>query len=364
MSDGQEDLSRSTPDSGTHRWLAGGFVLGVLLLVAIVLIADGRELLNVIGQIDLVTLWLPLACTAGSYAAMARSYQRIADLAGIRIGFFESLKISLVSTAANYLLSTGGLSGIAMRSYYFSQRHRATWGAAVSISLAQTVVTNLVLFTFLFWGLLVLILHDDVRRGSALAAGTFFLVSFALFLLIIAVVASRRARQRVFGALLRLADRLARPFGARGHVIREKLEEFEIELHAGVDFLIASGHRMWVPVVYIWLDWFLMMATLYAAFVCVQQPVAMGVVVVGFAVGVFLSIVNLIPGGLGIMEGSMAALFAGLGVPLGTAVVATLLYRAFYYLLPLLISVLFLRETLFLSSHSAPNARLAPQSSR
>ncbi|MGH7803799.1 MAG: lysylphosphatidylglycerol synthase domain-containing protein, partial [Candidatus Binatia bacterium] len=182
MSDGQEHDSRSTPDSGTHRWLAGGFVLGGLLLVCVVAIADGQQLLKVVGEINLVSLWLPLACTAGSYAAMARSYQRIAELAGLRLGFGESLKISLVSTAANYLLSTGGLSGIAMRSYYFSQRHRATWGAAVSISLAQTVVTHLVLFAFLFWGLLVLILHDDVRRGSAVAAGTFFLVSLALFL--------------------------------------------------------------------------------------------------------------------------------------------------------------------------------------
>jgi uncharacterized membrane protein YbhN (UPF0104 family) len=42
------------------------------------------------------------------------------------------------------------------------------------------------------------------------------------------------------------------------------------------------------------------------------------------------------------MEGSMAAVFASMGVPFETAVVAVLLFRVAYYLVPLLISVFFL----------------------
>lgn len=333
--------------SRSPRWIGLGFVVGLGLLIAVILAADGRELLVVAREISPWKLLLPLLCTIGSYSAMARSYQRIASLAGLRLGFGETCALSLVSTAANYVFSTGGLSGLAMRSYYFSQRHGARWGTAVSISLAQTVVTNLVLCAFLFWGLLTLFFHRDVERASAIAAGAFFLVSFALFLLIVAVVGSRRTREVVFGGLLAAADWLATPFGRRGRALRDRLEEFESELHEGVDFLIARGRRMWGPVFYIWLDWFLMMATLYAAFFCVGVAVPMGVVVIGFSIGVFLSIVNLVPGGLGIMEGSMAAVFAGLGVPLEAAVVATLLYRVFYYLLPLLVSLLFLRRMLF-----------------
>jgi hypothetical protein len=42
------------------------------------------------------------------------------------------------------------------------------------------------------------------------------------------------------------------------------------------------------------------------------------------------------------MEGSMAAVFSSMGVPFETAVVAILLFRVVYYLLPLLISLFFL----------------------
>jgi glycosyltransferase 2 family protein len=344
-----EHPSPTTPSGRgrSPRWIAFGFLVGLGLLVVVILAADGKELLQMVGEMPPWKLLLPLLCTMGSYSAMARSYQQIAALAGLRLGFRETCALSLVSTAANYVFSTGGLSGLAMRSYYFSQRHGARWGTAVSISLAQTVVTNLVLCAFLFWGLLTLFFHREVERASVIAAGAFFLVSFALFLLIVAVVGSRRTREVVFGGLLAIADRLAAPFGRRGRALRDRLEDFESELHEGVDFLIARGRRMWGPVFYIWLDWFLMMATLYAAFVCVGVSVPMGVVVIGFSIGVFLSIVNLVPGGLGIMEGSMAAVFAGLGVPLEAAVVATLLYRVFYYLFPLLLSLLFLRRMMF-----------------
>jgi len=114
---------------------------------------------------------------------------------------------------------------------------------------------------------------------------------------------------------------------------------------------------MAAPLIYIGIDWFLMLATLYAAFECVEHPVPMHVVVIGFSTGVFLSVINLVPGGIGIMEGSMAAVFSSLGVPLETAVVATVIFRASYYILPLALTLLFLRPML---AAGRPSLRRAP----
>ena len=68
---------------------------------------------------------------------------------------------------------------------------------------------------------------------------------------------------------------------------------------------------------------------------------APGIVIVGFAVGVCVSLASLVPGGLGIMESSMTAVFVSLGVPLEPAVVAVLIFRLVYYVLPLLVSLFF-----------------------
>jgi hypothetical protein len=288
---------------------------------------------------------------------MARSYQEIALAAGLNVPYGEILRITLASTAANYVLSTGGLSGLAVRSYYFSQQRHLRWGNAVSISLAQTFITNLVLFAFLFWGLLNLLFSGDIAGRSLIEILFLFLVSLAICLGAVAIVASRRARLRLFAALISVADLVSRVFVHRRAALRSRLALFEEELHEGVDFLIAQGSKMIGPFVYICLDWFLMLATLYASFRCLGHSVPMYIVVIGFSTGVLLSIVNLVPGGLGIMEGSMAAVFAGLGVPLETAVVATIIYRVSYYVLPLLVTLLFFRGMLpgsAVSSFSSP----------
>jgi uncharacterized protein (TIRG00374 family) len=338
--------AESSSGSGSRRWLVFGLAIAALAIAMIVVAVDARELVAVATGIRPVMLLVPVACTAGSYAAMATSYQRIAAAAGLALRFPEMLRITLASTAVNYVFSTGGLSGLAVRSYFFSQRHGLGSGTAVSISLAQTFLTNFVLLAFLFWGLLNLLLDGQLHGPSEAIVGVLFVISLALCSGAIAIVASRGARQRVFAALLRIPGALSRVSRTRGEAIRAKLTLFEEELHDGVDFLISRGTVMIAPLFYIGIDWFLMLATLYTAFYCVEHPVPMHLVVIGFSTGVFLSIINLVPAGLGIMEGSMAAVFAAFGVPLETAVVATVIFRASYYVLPLAVTLLFFRPML------------------
>ena len=332
--------------AGSRRWLVFGLVVAVGAIAMIVVASDGRALVQVARKVRLSMLLLPLICTAGSYAAMALSYQRIAAAAGLKLSFPEIAKITLASTAANYVFSTGGLSGLALRSYFFSQQHGLSSGSAVSISLAQTFLTNFVLLAFLFWGLLNLLFEGQLRGSSEAIIGVLFLLSLLLSTGAVALVASRTVRQGLFASLMRIPEWISRAFHTRGDAIRTRLEFFEAELHEGVDFLIARGTKMVSPLLYIGIDWFLMLATLYASFYCVERPVPMHLVVIGFSTGVFLSLINLVPGGLGIMEGSMAAVFSAFGVPLETAVVATVIFRASYYVLPLTLTLLFLRPML------------------
>ena len=356
---------RVSPESLIHpssrRWLLFGVMLAVVAIAMIVIAVDGRALLNVAGRVRPSMLLLPVLCTAGSYAAMAVSYQRIAAAAGLPLPFAEMLKITLASTALNYVFSTGGLSGLALRSYFFSQKYGLASGTAVSISLAQTFLTNFVLLAFLFWGLLNLLFDGQLRGSSEAIVAFLFLLSLLLCSGAVAIVTSRTARLRLFAFLMRVPEVLSRAFHTRGEAIRTRLAFFEEELHEGVDFLIARSTQMIAPLLYIVADWSLMLATLYSAFYCVEHPVPMHLVVIGFSTGVFLSIINLVPGGLGIMEGSMAAVFAAFGVPLETAVVATIIFRASYYLLPLAISLLFLRPMLVAGHSRLPHPAAEPQ---
>lgn len=317
-------------------WLAA---LGAVLLVVLVTRADVRRLAETAQAIDPRLLLLPVLATVGSYLTMARSYQDIARAAGYALPFGEMCRITLVANTANYLLSTGGLSGFALRMYLFARRGIPA-GSAVLISLVQTLLTNLILFLFVLWGFVLLFFSHALVGRDLVAAGT-LLVGFSVVVVAACIALVRRSwRRSVLYVTTRTIDRVLERVAPHRKPRRSTLVRFQHNLNVGLDFLMQRPHDMLGPTFYIVLDWIFTLLVLYTAFVALGAPIAMSHVIAGFAIGMFFSIASLIPGGLGVLEGSMAAVFVTLGVPLEQAVVAILIFRAAYYGLPLLVSLL------------------------
>lgn len=323
------------------RWVRWAFVLGLGAFGAIFLFADFRELWAVLSRADLWLLTLPFLCMVASYITMARSYQGIAVAAGCPVSLTEMLKITFVANSMNYLVATGGLSGFAVRLYFFTRLGMASQTAVV-VSLAQTFLTNCTLLGFVLIGF-IYVFSSHTMQGSALIAMTILLilavVASALAALLLLHPGLRRRTlfwiaQSAYWLLHRLLPHRAPP---RTHIWR-----YQFNLNRGITFLLSRKRVMLAPLFYIIVDWFLTILILYTSFLTVRYSIDFAEVIVGFAVGIVLSFASLIPGGLGIMEGSMAAIFSSMGVPFETAVVAVLLFRVIYYLLPLLISLFFL----------------------
>jgi len=159
------------------------------------------------------------------------------------------------------------------------------------------------------------------------------------------IVRRRWRRRLLFGAteLLHVGWRRLLPWRVPR---RLAMLRFQRNLNAGIDFLLDRPHEMLLPTWYIMLDWVCTLLVLHTAFIAIGHPVSPSYVVAGFAIGMFLSIVSLVPAGLGILEGSMAAVFASLDVPLERAVIAVLIFRVAYFGLPLLASLALFRSTL------------------
>jgi len=102
---------------------------GVALLVLPVAFSDGRKLLEVVSSVRLEGLTAAVILTVLSYLAMSRSYQGIACAAGADLPFRQWVRITLVSNTANYLVTSAGLSGFAVRMLLLSQ-HGVSSGRA------------------------------------------------------------------------------------------------------------------------------------------------------------------------------------------------------------------------------------------
>ncbi len=80
------------------------------------------------------------------------------------------------------------------------------------------------------------------------------------------------------------------------------------------------------------------MLTLYFFFIAAGFPVGFEILIVGYGLPILLGkIAFLLPGGIGVVESSMAALYTGLGVPGSIAVVVVLSYRVFSFWIPTII---------------------------
>jgi uncharacterized protein (TIRG00374 family) len=80
------------------------------------------------------------------------------------------------------------------------------------------------------------------------------------------------------------------------------------------------------------------MLTMYLLFIAAGHPVSLGVLLSGYGLPLLLGkLAFIVPGGVGVVEGSMAAIFNGLGVPGGVTVVVVLTYRIFSFWLPTLL---------------------------
>ena len=335
-------MSTTDADKPRRRGSRVALVLAIAVAVGayvvLVALADGQELLAKARDVDPMALAVPMALSMLSYAAMARSYQGIADVAGRHLPFGNWLQITFVSNSANYLVTSAGLSGFAVRMLLLSQ-HGVSSGRAVLISLVQTFLTNFTLLIFILGGIVALVVRQHIG-GIPLAIAVGAVVGFAALLVVVFVLAIRpELRRRTLLRLTLLLHAAGRRVAPRHTPRRGRMGRFQRNLNQGFDFLLTRKERMVAPTCWILFDWVLTIGVLWAAFWAINDPLPLGKVIMGFGVGLFFSLVSFVPGGLGIMEGSMTAVFLSLGVKYETSFLAVLIFRLTYQLIPLLMSL-------------------------
>lgn len=308
--------------------------------------SDGVKLMEAAAGISWVRFALPIGATLFSYVLMALSYDGIAAAAGTPVGFTPMLRITYVSNTVNYIVATGGISGFAVRMYFF-RRHGIPMGRAVTISFVQGLLTNLALLVFLVMGFYFLVRHAALGAAALTAAGGLLGLFILIMALCVVLLVRPSARRQVLLWTGDTVDKLTDRF-LPAHRSPRRFHIWRVlhNVDDGFHFMVANWRSMFMPTVYILLDWVATLAVLWGCFWCVDLYVAPALITVGFSVAILSSLVSLAPGGLGIMESLTTALFATLGTPLAPTVIALILFRLSYYALPFVVSLVFFRGML------------------
>ncbi len=281
-----------------------------------------------------------LVFALASHAMGGLALSSVLTLLGHPLGAPTVLGISLVSTTANYIVSTGGVSGFALKAHLLHKR-LVPIATTIVASALTSVILYAVLAAILAQGLATLAFRLQGSRVGLLegVAGLVVLIVAAGGLIVLFLDGRLRSKaaRRVFHwtnqAAFRLSSREIPP---------ENFMAFERQMAHGLARIRHERGRLTLAVLFTCLDWGFALISLWMCFRAVGDPLPLGPLSAVFAVSQGATLIPALPGGLGAAEGSTAAVLVALGYDGGRALVAALLYRAAYYIVPSLLSVLVL----------------------
>lgn len=294
----------------------------VCCVVVVLLLLQRRrlaELPEILGDANWKWIAVGVVAQVASIGALARLQRRLISVRG---GHRSLPSVIATTWAGNAISISLPLVGPATAAVFVFKRFTAIGvdRAAAAWALAISGIYSTVSFT-------AITAAGAIVSGSTGLAVTGAVTVVALVIPVCVVLAVLRrprvhaAATSAFAALLRLSQRmLHRPQGNADQISTSTLDQL-ITLRLGPrDTVIASATAV--------LNWTLDLACLACAIMAVHGTVPWQGLILAWAAGGGVALLGLTPGGLGVVEVTLAAALMGVGLPGAAALAAALLYRA------------------------------------
>lgn len=272
---------------------------------------------------------LAAAAQVLSYLGSGYMVHAILESNGGKMSIVRGALIILASYSVG--LVAGGWVGGAAATYNWVRRSDRNGNTAVLAGTLPALLNNGTLVAFSLIGIVFLFLLHDLTRTQ--------LIEFGIILFVLSVIAGS-----VLGAFRypETTKRAAAWVGSRWAKLRRKPFDPK-DTAEGVDRFVfawqSMGNGKWLhPALGSAANIGFDMLTLYFLFVAAGYNVKLGILFAGYGLPLLLGkMAFLIPGGVGVIEGSMVALYDSLKVPNAISVVVILGYRLFSFWIPSLI---------------------------
>lgn len=333
---------RAPRAANRRQTVAAQIIFGVLLLVIVVIvILDWPRIRPALRAANWLLLPIGFAFTFLSYVCSSSGYALVNRIFGLRTPIRRLLMVGFVNMTSNNLITLGGVAGLSASAALLKEKETPLRDI-MAASMFNSYLYLLFGATFFPLSLIFVILGSKLP-GHTLA----ILLAFGAVVLVFDVIAflavfRDSTRRRILGFLSRVIHFIAR---RRVDIAFHNLDE---TLTRGISLMKGLPRRAFALAALVTGDWICCITALWFCFAALGSRLNPGILISGFFIGITAGGISMIPGGLGIQEGSMAGVYALLGIPFRQAILASLLFRAVYYIVPflsaLLIYALILRE--------------------
>lgn len=326
----RRDGSRRSVGSRLVRSTLTLLFLGLAVHILLPQIATLQRSLDVVRALRPWAVALAVLAQLTSYLGSGYLLHAIAALVESPLPVARGALINVAAQSVG-VLGSGNVGYGAAIYRWMKQFHVRPEGALLAGWMPFALITS-VQAVFALFGVAILFSLHRLSRATALA---FLLAVTVLAGLIGGVFWSARDKTLFTERTLRLSR----------HWARVRRADFDrASSRAGVTRLYVALHRLRLggwrgPALGAFLYVLFDLLTLAALFHATGYRVQPATVLAGYGLPLVLGKLTVLPGGIGVVEGAMAALYEGLRVPRGTAVVVILAYRVVSFWLPLVLGL-------------------------
>jgi uncharacterized protein (TIRG00374 family) len=258
---------------------------------------------------------------------------------GVKMRRLDLSGIGFVSIILNQLMSGLGAAGYSVR-FMLMNRHGVRFRDILAISLLHFYLSSVMMIVMLPVGTVYLALNAPLPETAVVVLFVLAAVVTGLSLLAAGVLFWDSLRERAIEGLIRVGQTVAH------RDVRARFSRFEETMARGVQAMCANPATMAAILVLVLVEWVFSVAALsfcLCAFGIFPSP---GELISGFVIGTVAGVMSLVPGRWGVQEGSMAGIFTLYGYPLESAILASILYRFVFLMVPYAVSLAFYRRLL------------------
>ena len=323
------ELESSSSKIRLWRYLPILIIVGVAVYLLVPKITTLQNSWSVVQGMIWWAVVLAVISQALSYLGSGFMLHAILDTNQKKLSVWKGTLITMASVSIG--LVAGGWVGGAAATYGWVRRESHDGNTAVLAGTLPALLNNGVLVGVSLIGTTYLILVHDLSKAQLIEFNVILLV---LGLMTVGLIVALRFPQTATRYIVWLANYWAtlrrKPFTPENTI--SKVGEFVTAWDS-----LRKGkwlYPMFGAIANIGFD----MLTLYFMFIAAGHNVNLGVLFAGYGLPLILGkMAFLFPGGVGVIEGSMVALYDSLNVPDGVCVVVILGYRLFSFWLPILL---------------------------
>jgi uncharacterized protein (TIRG00374 family) len=324
----QDPLKRFTA-AQIFRYLFPVIVLGLAVHLILPQFTNLQHSYQVIRGLLWWALALATAAQVASYVGSGYLLKTLVDLSGSSLSILSGMMITLAGYSLGMV--AGGVVGSSAAYYHWMQKRKVNLEGATLAGTIPGILIDLVLAAVSMVGLVHLLIVHQLTRLQGISYGVVLFVLAGLIGLLLWGLNKR-------DGLMSLVDRIGRRWARFRHreYQEKRTRDFLTNLFHAADLLVCGGwHR---PLLGAVLSIVFDMLTIYLLFIAVGHRVSVGVLLTGYGLPLLLGrMAFMIPGGIGVIESTMTALYTSLGVANTEAVVVVLAYRLISFWLPLLL---------------------------